>query len=165
MHPATAVNEPPDRQQFRTQPTLSERYSRRAAGSSIKTPEMLVLIATRRRATLCANGEGTSRILQTINFGRTEGQFGTAKSSGAALAYKLMSMLDRNVSNHDRSDGTLILAERPLYGQLLRMQTIRRTHFMIVEIEGQESRLDAPARHLRLVNSPECFNFKPSVAV
>lgn len=104
--------------------------------------EILVLVADDRNATLCANTDGATRLLRSIECVLPAG--GTAQDDEGGLrvrhnfACELMMALCRSTSEHVY-DGVVIFAEAPMMDELRRVQTKAIAQLVIAQVVGKPS--------------------------
>jgi hypothetical protein len=106
--------------------------------------EILVLIANEKNATLCANTDGVTRLLRSIdrvlpaNDARGDGE--NARSTQHMFACELMMALCRGMREHTY-EGVVIFAEAPMMGELRRVQTSAVSRALIAEVVGKPSEI------------------------
>lgn len=101
--------------------------------------EILVLIANDRHATLCANTDGATRLLRSIECVLP---VGSLCQDGEGMlrvrhnfACELMMALCRSTGDH-MYDGVVIFAEGPMMDELRRVQTKAISQLMLAEVVG-----------------------------
>ena len=104
--------------------------------------EILVLIANEKSATLCANADGVTRFLRSIDCVLP---VGSLSQDGVDLlrvrhnfACTLMMALCRSIGDH-AYDGVVIFAEAPMMEELHRVQTKTIAMLVIAQVVGKQS--------------------------
>ncbi len=105
----------------------------------------LILVANEQSATLCANNDGVTRLLRSIdrvlpiNDTQKNANHANYSPSGRHIyACELMMALGRGATEHDY-DGVVIFAEAPMMEELRSVQTRKISRLLIAEIVGVPS--------------------------
>jgi hypothetical protein len=108
----------------------------------ISSCEILVLIVDDQKATLCANSDGVTRLLRTIDrflpANDAHRDAGNAFDAGTFFACRLTMALCRYMSERTY-DGVVIFAQAPMMEELRKVQTSAISRVLIAEIIGMPS--------------------------
>lgn len=99
--------------------------------------DMLVLIATSEGALLCASCNGNTRLIRAIAYRLCPRSDDPLNPDGkAALAYKLLSILERETLAQSCFDCITVFADAALYPEFCRLRAIERCDFLIAKIDN-----------------------------